>query len=217
MRRKKIKPLNEQQIADFLKGIKGNKYEKMFLVALFTGIREGEVCGLQWECVDFTDGTILIDKQLQSLRSGVRGDKEKYALVPTKNGKERTITAAPFVMDILWKVKKEQDLNRKHNSNLFQENGLVFTDEFGTRITPQALYQALKLVVCELGMPTVRFHDLRHSYAVVSLKSGDDVKTAQENLGHATSAFTLDTYGHVTEKMKKDSADRMHAFIKSVS
>ena len=78
-------------------------------------------------------------------------------------------------------------------------------------------YRAFKLVVCELGMPTVRFHDLRHSYAVVSLKSGDDVKTVQENLGHATAAFTLDVYGHVTEKMKKDSADRMQAFIKSVS
>ena len=214
--RKKIKPLNEHQIADFLKGIKGNKYEKMFLVALFTGIREGEVCGLQWECVDFTDGTILIDKQLQSLRSGVRGDKEKYALVPTKNGKERTITAAPYVIQLLWQAAKEPH-NRKHNSDLFQENGLVFTDEFGTRITPQALYRAFKLVVCELGMPTVRFHDLRHSYAVVSLKSGDDVKTVQENLGHATAAFTLDVYGHVTEKMKKDSADRMQAFIKSVS
>ena len=103
------------------------------------------------------------------------------------------------------------------NSDLLQENGLVFTDEFGTRITPQALYRAFKLAVCELGMPTVRFHDLRHSYAVVSLKSGDDVKTVQENLGHATAAFTLDVYGHVTEKMKKDSADRMQAFIKSVS
>ena len=66
-------------------------------------------------------------------------------------------------------------------------------------------------------MPKVRFHDLRHSYAVVSLKSGDDVKTVQKNLGHATSAFTLVTYGYVTEKMKKDSADRMQAFIKSVS
>ena len=65
--------------------------------------------------------------------------------------------------------------------------------------------------------PQARFHDLRNSYAVVSLKSGDDVKTVQENLGHATAAFTLDVYGHVTEKMKKDSTDRMQAFIKSVS
>ena len=66
-------------------------------------------------------------------------------------------------------------------------------------------------------MKDVRFHDLRHSYAVVSLKSGDDVKTVLKNSGHATSAFTLDTYGHVTEKIKKDCADRMQAFIKSLS
>ena len=120
-------------------------------------------------------------------------------------------------MDLLWKTKQAQDANRKDFGNDFIENGLVFTDEIGNRVTPQALYRAFKLVVTELNMKDVRFHDLRHSYAVVSLKSGDDVKTVQENLGHATASFTLDTYGHVTEKMKKDSADRMQAFIKSVS
>ncbi len=215
--KKKVKPLNEYQIADFLKAIKGHKYESMFLVALFTGIRQGEVCGLQWECVDFDDGTILIDKQLQSLRATTRGDSEKYTLVPTKNGKERTITAAPYVMELLWKTKQSQNANRKLWGTAFQENDLVFTDELGNRITPQALYRAFKIIVTESGMPMVRFHDLRHSYAVISLKSGDDVKTVQENLGHATAAFTLDTYGHVTEKMKKDSANRMEAFIKSVN
>ena len=66
-------------------------------------------------------------------------------------------------------------------------------------------------------MPDVRFHDLRHSYAVASIRAGDDIKTVQENLGHATAAFTLDVYGHVTEKMKKDSADRMQMFIQSVN
>lgn len=215
--RKKVKPMNENQIADFIKAIRGHRYEVMFLVALFTGIREGEVCGLQWECVNFDDGTILIDKQLQSLRGKVRGDSEKYTLVPTKNGRERTITAAPFIMDLLRKTKQTQEKNRQEFADIFEENGLVFTDETGKRITPQALYRAFKMVVTELGMPDVRFHDLRHSYAVVSLKSGDDVKTVQENLGHATSAFTLDIYGHVTEKMKKDSANRMQAFIQSVS
>jgi len=101
--------------------------------------------------------------------------------------------------------------------DLYEESGLVFTDESGHRITPQAAYRAFKLVVTELGMPNVRFHDLRHSYAVASLRSGDDVKTVQENLGHATAAFTLDTYGHVTEQMKTESANRMEAFIQSVS
>ena len=215
--KKKVKPMNEKQIASFLKAIKGHKYEHMFLVALFTGIREGEVCGLQWDCVDFDNGTILIDKQLQSLRGKTRGNKEKYALISTKSGKERTITAAPYIMEMLRKTKQTQDGYRKEFGELFKDSGFVFTNEIGSRVTPQALYRAFKLVVTELDMKDVRFHDLRHSYAVVSLKTGDDVKTVQENLGHATSSFTLDTYGHVTEQMKKDSANRMENFIKSVS
>ena len=69
----------------------------------------------------------------------------------------------------------------------------------------------------QIGSPETRFHDLRHSYAVASIKSGDDIKTVQENLGHATAAFTLDIYGHVTEKMKQESAARMEQFIKTVN
>ena len=67
-----------------------------------------------------------------------------------------------------------------------------------------------------MGIPEMRFHDLRHSFAVISLRSGDDIKTLQSNLGHASAAFTLDVYGHITEDMKKASADRMESFIKAV-
>lgn len=215
--KKKIKPLNDYQIAEFMKAVKGHRYEKMFLTALFTGVRQGELCGLQWECIDFLNGTILIDKQLQSIRSSIRGANDKYVLIPTKNSKERLITAAPFVMDLLWQVKQDQDRNRRLFGEAFIENGLVFTDEIGRRITPQALYRAFKIVVDELGLPNTRFHDLRHSYAVASIRAGDDIKTVQENLGHATAAFTLDVYGHVTDQMKRDSANRMQRFIQNVA
>jgi integrase len=72
-------------------------------------------------------------------------------------------------------------------------------------------------IVRNTGAPATRFHHLRHTFAVASIKSGDDIKTVQENLGHATAAFTLDVYGHVTKQMKQDSAERMEQFIKSVS
>ena len=215
--KQKVKPLNEEQITKLIKALKGHKYENLILTTLFTGLREGEVCGLQWDCVNLETGTILVDKQLQSLRKSVRGNGDKYALVPTKNGKERHLTIAPFVVELLKKEKAKQDANRAYYEDLYEESGLVFTDESGHRITPQAAYRAFKLVVTELGMPQVRFHDLRHSYAVASLRSGDDAKTVQENLGHATAAFTLDVYGHVTEQMKTESANRMEAFIQSVS
>ena len=70
--------------------------------------------------------------------------------------------------------------------------------------------------MASIGCPDVRFHDLRHSYAVAAIRSGDDIKTVQGNLGHATAAFTLDVYGHVTDQMKEDSAQRMERYIKGV-
>ncbi len=100
---------------------------------------------------------------------------------------------------------------------LWQEEGLVFTDEVGHRLSPNMVYHNYKRLVASIGLPEARLHDLRHSYAVASLRAGDDIKTVQSNLGHHTAAFTLDVYGHVTEEMKRASADRMEKFIQSVS
>ena len=92
---------------------------------------------------------------------------------------------------------------------LWQEEGFVFTDEVGHRLSPNTVYS--------IGLPEARLHDLRHSYAVASLRAGDDIKTVQSNLGHHTAAFTLDVYGHVTEEMKRASAERMEKFIQGIS
>lgn len=93
----------------------------------------------------------------------------------------------------------------------------MFTDDLGKHLSASSVYKAFKRVMEKIGSPDTRFHDLRHSYAVAAIKSGDDIKTVQENLGHATAAFTLDVYGHVTEKMKQESAARMEQFIKAVN
>ena len=69
----------------------------------------------------------------------------------------------------------------------------------------------------KLGHPEARFHDLRQTYAAAAIKSGDDIKTVQKNLGHATAAFTLNVYGHVTSRMKQVSASRIEQFISAVS
>lgn len=89
----------------------------------------------------------------------------------------------------------------------------MFTNEIGQNLSPLSVYKAFKQFVSQIGRPDARFHDLRHSYAVVSIQSGDDIKTVQENLGHHTAAFTLDVYGHVTDQMKQASAQRMQRFI----
>lgn len=93
----------------------------------------------------------------------------------------------------------------------------MFTNELGGHLMPHVVYKSFKKVAAAIGCADTRFHDLRHSYAVAAIKSGDDIKTVQGNLGHATASFTLDIYGHVTEQMKRESADRMERFIKNVS
>jgi len=211
--KKELQPLDEDQIAAFLKAIRGHKYEDLFIVTLFTGMREGEVLGLQWDCVDLNKGTILIDKQLQLLR----GTKGQYALVPTKNSKGRTITLPPTIVSVLQNIKRKQQQNQAQYGNLWTDTGFVFTNELGDHLIHITVYKSFKSIVEQIGTPNTRFHDLRHSYAVAAIKSGDDIKTVQENLGHATASFTLDVYGHVTDQMKRDSANRMEGFIRQIN
>ena len=211
--KKELQPLDEDQIAAFLKAIKGHRLEDLFITTLFTGMREGEVCGLLWDCVDLNRGTMTINKQLQL----VRNTGGEHQLLPTKNSKGRTITLAPSVVKVLRGVRRKQLENKLRYGERWENSGFVFTDELGRYLKPQAVRREFKKVVVDIGCPDTRFHDLRHSYAVAAIRSGDDIKTVQENLGHATASFTLDIYGHVTEKMKQDSANRMEQFIKAVN
>lgn len=214
VQKEEIKPLDEKQIADFMKAIRGNPFEDAFLVTLFTGLRQGELLGLTWDCVDFDNGILTINKQMQLHQDK---DMKAYQLVPTKNSKARTITAAPFVIECLRHRKIEQAKERLLAGPLWQQSGLVFTDATGNHITKPTLYRAFKKAAASIGRPAARFHDLRAQLRRGALRSGDDIKTVQGNLGHATAAFTLDVYGHVTDQMKQDSASRMEQFIKTVS
>ena len=211
--RKELTPLDDEEISAFLKAIQGHRFEVLYTVTLFTGMREGEVMGLMWDCVDFEAGTITINKQLQRLR----GNGGEYRLTSPKNGKARIITPAAFVMTLLRHHKAAQAAQRLRAGKLWENSGLVFTDEIGHHLSQTLVYRDFKAVAASIGRPDARFHDLRHSYAVAALRAGDDIKTVQEALGHATAAFTLDIYAHVTGQMREASAARMDAYIKSVS
>ena len=208
--KKEMHAMDQYMITDFLEAIKGDEYEYLFFVALFTGMRKGEVMGLTWDVIDFARGTILINKQLQRPRVG----DGTCQLVSTKNGKSRKLKPAKEVMNVLYRVKKQQMAWQLKNGECFQNSmNLVFTHELGGYLNPNTVYNHFKEIVKKIGEPGLRFHDMRHSYAVAALQIGDDVKTVQNNLGHATAAFTLDVYGHVTDQMKEESANRMERFI----
>lgn len=208
----RIKPLEEDMLLRFLQEIKGNPYELVFYVTVFTGLRQGEVLGLTWNCIDFEHGTILVDKQHGKLKG-----KNEYAFTSLKNDKPRVLDVADAVMDALKKQKAQQKRWAEVYGEVWHNpDNFVFTTETGRYLCNQTVYLAFKKVVKKLGCDHVRFHDLRHTFAVNSLKAGDDIKTVQENLGHHTAAFTLDTYAHVSTSMKRESAKRMDSFIRKL-
>ena len=210
--KKEIHPLTDQQTAQLLNLLKGSKYEIPLTVDLFTGLREGELLGLIWDCVDFEKGTILVNKQLR--RSQRKGGT--YYFSPPKNNKSRTITPAPYVMKLLQAQKVQQARQRLMAGPAWEDSGLVFTNEFGRYVSYRAIFDSFKRIVKRIGLPDARIHDLRHTYAVNCIRAGDDIKTVQSNLGHATAAFTLDVYGHFTDDMRSVSAQRMEGFITNV-
>lgn len=121
------------------------------------------------------------------------------------------------MIDLLKRHRTQQIETRLKAGPLWYDNSFVFCNEVGEHLSPSTVYHNYKKIVASIGLPDARLHDLRHSYAVAALQAGDDIKTAQGNLGHHAASFTLDVYGHVTEEMKRASADRMDGFIKAIS
>ena len=120
-------------------------------------------------------------------------------------------------MELLHQEKIEQAKSRLlFGAEWKNEWDLVFTYPDGSHTIPRTVLKHFKAIMEKIGRPEVRFHDLRHTYAKMSLQEGDDFKTVQENMGHATASFTLDVYGHVSQKMKQGSADRMQKYIKKI-
>ena len=210
---KGMRPLKDHEVPMFLQAIKGHQFESLFYVALFTGMRESELIGLTWDCIDFQHGTIHIYRQLRKTRE----KKGSYVFTSLKNKQARTFSPPQNVLDVLKKVKiRQAELRLKAGSSWSNPDDLVFTNDLGKHVATFTLYKYFKEVVTQIGLPEMRFHDLRHGYATLALQNGVDVKTVSNNLGHSTTAFTMDKYGHVTETMMKDSADKMQRFIESL-
>ena len=214
VQRKEIVPLEQEQIAALLQELHGEPYENVYLVTLFTGLRQGEVLGLTWDCVDFERNTIYVSKQLQKDQKA----KGVYQLVPTKNSRSRQIVGASSVMTYLKRQRaKQAQMQLLAGSAWENKDNLVFTNEIGGHLVHVTVYKHFKAIVRKMGLEHTRFHDLRHSYAVAAIESGDDIKTVQSNLGHASAAFTLNVYAHATQRMKRRSAEHMEHYIQEVS
>lgn len=221
MVKEEVRPLTNEQIKDFLALAKTDKFENYYKIILWTGMRESEALGLTWDCIDLINGRIRVEKQLQKRPVADGG----CCFAPLKNNRTREIIIGPAVTEVFRAERKRQMEARLlvgsswkgWTDEISQRSALVFTTWDGAHLSHSAVRRHYKRLVGEIGLPKSRVHDLRHTYAVLALQNGDDIKTVQENLGHATAAFTLDVYGHVLDRMKVASAARMDQYIVSIS
>lgn len=219
--KKEICPLTDDQIKQFLQITETDRHGTLLTIILFTGLREAEAIGLTWDCIDWKAGTIRVYRQLQKRPQEDGG----YTFTTLKNDKSRVIKPASYVMDLLAQRQREQIEESFKAGRAWEawknleehKTALIFTTEIGSPINPKQLYLHYKKLAAQIGAPNSRVHDLRHTFAVLSLQNGDAVKTVQENLGHATAAFTLDVYGHVSERMRDESSQRMQTYISGIS
>ena len=208
-----IHVLEDNRVIEFLETIQGHRFEYLYQLDLFTGMRQSELLGLQWPDIDFEHKTLQVKRQLLYLGGGGKG----YQYATPKSNKPRLIVLPDLALQALLQQKKQQTEMRLMVGPAWENSDdLVFTDELGRHLKHDVVYRNLKRIFQCMGVPDLRFHDLRHSYAVLSLQSGCDIKTVQENLGHYAAAFTLDTYGHVTEQMRRDGAEKINNFIESM-
>lgn len=207
-----VRPFDDDQAAALLAAANGTDVEHLLTVALFTGLRKSELLGLTWDAVDFDNGTINVNKQLAQIEHRKAG-----LFLSPKSGKGRTITPAQTVFIALKRQRVYQMEQRLKAGPLWDNpHGLVFTAETGGPFNQRRADRGFHKALAAAGLSGFHFHSLRHTFAVNSLRAGEDIKTVQTSLGHASAAFTLDKYGHVTDRMKKDSAARMERFIKDV-
>lgn len=203
--------LSDQQVPIFMAEASGDQYRDVFFVALNTGMRENEVLGLSWAQVDFAKQTICVNRQL------VRGSKkqgEAYRLELPKHHKIRTIKVMPKVMSCLRDIRKRQlEMRMRMGSEWQNTNDFVFTHADGKNYCDAVVRKHFKKIVEKMGMPKLRVHDLRHTFATLALQAGVDYKTLSNTLGHSDVAFTMNQYAHVSEAMRDNMIAKLEVVL----
>ncbi len=204
-----IKPLSPDQARKLIETAysTGNRYAALYVLALHTGLREGEMLGLMWDDLDLDASgatpTLQVRRTLSETRTG-----HKFEL--PKSGKGRSIKLSRKAVEALRSHRARQAGEKLRLGSLWQEGGLVFPTTTGTTTSgTNLLGRYFKPLLKRADLPAVRLHDLRHTCATILLMAGKHPKYVQELLGHASISITLDTYSHVIEGMDGGLGDAM--------
>ena len=202
--KEEIRPLTAEQVKILFESARGDRLEALYVLAITTGLRQGELLGLKWGDVDLEAATL----QVRRTRTTAKGGPVLAA--PKTKGSRRTVRLSETALQALRGHLERQLDEIDRAGDLYQENGLIFASEIGEPLDRRYITtQRFKPFLKRAGLPQIRFHDLRHTCATLLLSKNVNPKVVSEMLGHASIAITLDTYSHVLPDMQDSAAKAM--------
>lgn len=193
--------LNRSEIKQLIEAVKDTPiYLPTFLASVY-GLRRSEVLGLKWHNIDFENGTIWIRETLQQCTKEITGDCNYTSETKTESS-NRTLPMTPQVREVLMKQKQLQQEHRSFLERAYFLNDYVCTFDNGKEISPNYLSRTFHKIIIKTDLPSIRFHDLRHSVASNLLNDGFNAVQVAEWLGHSSSTTTLKFYAHIDKTSK---------------
>jgi integrase len=200
----------EEQVQQLLAAARGHRLEALFILALASGLRRGELIGLKWQDINFLTGTLQVRRILTRVPSKLPGKGYVEAEPKAEKGR-RSILLPPFVIEALKQHRAKQLESKLKAGSAWQDHDYVFCTSIGTHLNPtRDILDQLKASLKKAGLPDIRFHDLRHSSATMLLGMGVHPKIVQEILGHSQISMTMDTYSHVLPTMQREAMSKMN-------
>jgi integrase len=196
-----------EQVQTFLTATEKDRLGPLYLLALTTGMRRGELAGLRWVDVDLDKGKLTVAQTLIEIEYRIEFSE------PKTDRSRRTIRLDQATVAALRAHRKRQIEEKLILGPAWKDSGLVFTREDGSPIHPQAISNSFERAVKLLRLPRLTFHGLRHTYATLALESGMRPWDLSDRLGHSSVAFTLQVYRHAVQSTQDSAAEAAAAFI----
>jgi integrase len=196
-----------EQLSAFLQQARADRFFALFLLATTTGMRRAELCGLRWTAVDLDAALLSVQESRVVVAGRAQGSDGKT------DSAGRMIALDPDTIDALREWCKSQESERRFFGSGYPSTGLVFTWQDGRPVHPDTIRERFARLAAAAGLPPIRFHDLRHSYATAALRAGVNPKIVSHRIGHSSSAFTLNLYSHVTPGMDRAAASEVAALV----
>ncbi len=206
-RRQEMRVWDEEQVRLFLAEAKrSSPLYRLYLTALTTGMRQGELLGLRWQDLDLLLGVARVTQTFYRLCG------RQIFKAPKTEKSRRTVALPPVLVQEILALGKEQEESRQMLGIMYKDHGLVFCQPDGKPLHAQNVTRRdFRKVIERAGLARIRFHDLRHCHATLLLQQGVHPKVVQERLGHSTPAFTLHVYSHVLPGMQEAAARALEA------